>query len=166
MVYKDNIKKRNNTNYSRELLVSKLDLSLHLAASPEKLIELATDYEKLSSYLPRQLKNVRIIEKKNNETITQETLTFKTIIKNEIDQQTKHTIENNTLKSEILSGPAKGTCVNMTFDKDVEGTLVLVIVDLKLSFKAKFLQPLIKKVYKSMLIGVLYKMNNIVMGIK
>ena len=146
--------------------MSKLNLSLHLAAPPEKLIELATDYEKFSSYLPRQLKNVKIIEKNNNETITQETLTFKTIIKNEIDQKTKHTIENNTIKSEILSGPAKGTLVDITYNKEVEGTLVLINVDLKLSLKAKFLQPLIKKAYKIMLIGVLYKMNNIAMEIK
>lgn len=143
--------------------MSTLDLSLHLAAPPEKLMELAIDYEKLSTYLPRQLKNVEIIEKNDNETITQEILTFKTIIKNEIEQKTKHSVENNTIKSEILSGPAKGTTVNITYDKEDEGTLVFIKFNLKLSLKAKFLQPLIKKVYKSMLTGVLYKMNNVIM---
>lgn len=146
--------------------MAKLDLSLHLDAPAEKLIDLATDYEKLSDYLPRQLKNIKIIEKKNNETITQETLTFKTIIKNEIEQKTKHALENNIIKSEILSGPAKGTLVTTTYENEEKGTLVLINVDLKLSFKAKFLQPLIKKAYKSMLIGVLYKMNNDILEIK
>lgn len=143
--------------------MAKLEFSINLPSQPEKLLQLAMDYEKLSSYLPRQLTNVKITEKRDNETITEETLTFKTIIKNNIEQKSKHSVLGNRIITEIIDGPAKGTVMETVYDKIDSGTKVTVTVDLKLTLKAKFLQPIIKKLYKSILTGILYKMNNIIM---
>jgi hypothetical protein len=141
-------------------LLALLEFVLHLSAPSEKLIELATDYAGLSRYLPNQLKSIRIIEKNNNETITQEELVFSTIIKNKIIQQTKHSkLSKTELKSEIILGPATGSTILVTFSKLNEGTNVSISANLKLSLKAKFLSPIIKKLYKTVMTGILYKMN-------
>ena len=97
-------------------MLALLEFVLHLSAPSEKLIELATDYAGLSRYLPNQLKSIRIIEKNNNETITQEELVFSTIIKNKIIQQSKHSkLSKTELKSEIILGPATGSTILVTF---------------------------------------------------
>lgn len=145
--------------------MSRLEFTMRLPAPAERLLQLATDYEKLSTYLPLQLKDVRVIEKTHNETITEETLTFKTLIKNNIKQKSKHTIFNNKIITEIIDGPAKGTKMESVYDKDGEGTRISVVVELKLSLKAKFLQPIIKKLYKTILTAVLYKMNTVAMQV-
>lgn len=141
-------------------LLGSLEFTLNLSGSSEKLIELATNYSELSRYLPDQLKSIKIIEKNNDETITEEELVFSSIIKNKIVQQTKHSkISKNKLKSQIISGPASGSVIIVDFSKVNEGTQVSVNLDLNLSLKAKFLSPLIKKLYKTVMSGILYKMN-------
>jgi len=140
-----------------------MNFSINLPAPSEKLLLLATDYEKLQTYLPRQIKSIKIIDKKDSETITEEILVFKTIVKNEIVQQTKHVLIDNSIQSEILLGPAKGTKIQTRYEKISTGTKITIDIDLKLSLKAIFLKPIIKKVYVSMLTGVLYKMNNIIL---
>ena len=147
--------------------MSKLQFSLNLTASPNNLLKLATDYERFPQFLPDQLKSVRIIEKTDNETITEETLIFSSLVKNQIIQTTRHKqISQNVLLSEIISGPAKGTTMTTTFAKIDTGTKVDVEVDLKLSLKAKFLSPIIKRLYKTVLLGILYKMNGIAIEMK
>ncbi len=137
-----------------------LEFVLQLSAPSEKLIELASNYEGLSRYLPDQLKSIKIVEKNNDETITEEELVFSSIIKNKIIQQTKHSkLSKNQLKSEIISGPATGSVILVTFSKLNEGTTVSITANLKLSLKAKFLSPIIKKLYKTVMSGILYKMN-------
>ena len=87
-------------------------------------------------------------------------MVFSSIIKNKIVQQTKHSkISKNKLKSQIISGPASGSVIIVDFSKVNEGTQVSVNLDLNLSLKAKFLSPLIKKLYKTVMSGILYKMN-------
>jgi len=142
------------------LLLASLEFTLNLSGSSEKLIEIASNYDQLSKYLPNQLKSIKIIEKNDHDTITEEELVFSSIIKNKIIQQTRHSkVSNNKLKSEIISGPANGSVVIVNFSKIDEGTQVFVTIDLKLSLKAKFLSPLIKKLYKTIMSGILYKMN-------
>ena len=137
-----------------------LEFSLSLSGPYKKLVELATDYENLPRYLPDQLKSLKIIDRNENETTTEEELVFSSIIKNKVVQQTRHSkISSNKLKSEIISGPANGTVILVEFSQIDTGTYVSVSVDLKLSLKAKFLSPLIKKLYKTVMSGVLYKMN-------
>lgn len=144
--------------------MSILEFSIVLPASPEKLIQLATDYESLPKYLPAQLKSVKIINQDDNKTVTEETLVFSTIFKNEFSQQTLNTIlPNNELFTEIISGPAKGTTIQTIFKNVSDGTEIHASITLKLSLKAKILSPIIKKWYKRVLMGVLYKMNNTIL---
>ncbi len=124
-------------------------------------MELSEDFENLPKYLPDQLKSVRILEQKDNETRTEEIIVFSTIIKKEIIQETIHKKkEDDELITEIISGPAKGTTINVKFLKKDSGTNISFNIDLKLQLKAKILQPLIKKYYKVILTSVLYRMNN------
>jgi len=139
----------------------KLQFSLDLPSSPDSLIKIATDYENLPTLLPDQLKSVKILEQTNEQTITEETLFFSTISKTKIRQRSLHkNISNNELKTEIIAGPAKGTVVNVKYDKIDTGTRIIVDVDLKLALKYKMITPIIKKWYKRLLTALLYKMNN------
>ena len=141
-----------------------MDFSLNLPSPKNKLIDLATKYDDYSKYLPDQIKSVDIIEKTSSYTITEETLHLSSVISKSFIQQTKHyTLQNDILKSEILSGPAKGSIIEITFSEIDVGTSVHANIDVKLGLKYKFLLPLIKKSYKTFLMGILYKMHAIAM---
>ena len=140
-----------------------LEFSIDLPSQPSKLMELSEDYENLPKYLPDQLKSVKIIEKNETETKTEETIVFSTLLKKKIIQQANHTKnDNNQLTTEIISGPAKGTKIITLFEKNDSGSRVSFQLDLKLDFKAKILRPIITKYYKMVLTSVLYKMNNLI----
>ena len=140
-----------------------LEFSIDLPSQPSKLMKLSEDYENLPKYLPDQLKSVRIIEKNETETITEETIVFITLLKRNIVQQASHIKNNdNQLITEIISGPAKGTKIITLFEKNNSGSRVSFQLDLKLDFKAKILRPIITKYYKMVLTSVLYKMNNLI----
>ena len=140
-----------------------LEFSLDLPAQPNQLMKLTEDYENLPKYLPDQLKSVRIIEKNETETKTEETIVFSTLIKKEIIQQALHKkISDNKLNTEIISGPAKGTMIYTIFETNNSGSKIIIETDLKLILKAKILLPLIKKFYKTVLTAVFYKMNNMI----
>ena len=57
-----------------------LTFSINVPAETNKLIKIAEDFENLPSFLPDQLKSVKILEKKDGEIKTEETLLFSTII--------------------------------------------------------------------------------------
>ena len=76
----------------------KIDWVMNLPASPEKLFEIATDYENYINYLPQQIKKITIIEVKENETTTEETLTFMTILKKEITTRQETQENGSTIK--------------------------------------------------------------------
>ena len=140
-----------------------LEFSIDLPSQPSKLMKLSEDYENLTKYLPDQLKSVKIIEKNETETKTEETIVFSTLLKKKIIQQANHTKnDNNQLTTEIISGPAKGTKIITLFEKNNSGSRVSFQLDLKLDFKAKILRPIITKYYKMVLTSVLYKMNNLI----
>ena len=140
-----------------------LEFSLDLPAQPNQLMKLTEDYENLPKYLPDQLKSVKIIEKNETETKTEETIVFSTLIKKEIIQQALHKkISDNKLNTEIISGPAKGTMIYTIFETNNSGSKIIIETDLKLILKAKILLPLIKKFYKTALTAVFYKMNNMI----
>ena len=141
-----------------------MDFSLTLTSPKNKLIELATDYLEFPKYLPHQIKSLKIIDKTELYTITEETLHFSTIISKLFIQQTKHYApHNDTLKSEILSGPAKGSVIKIIFSDIETGTSISVKIDINLELKYKFLLPFIKKSYKTFLMGILYKMHALAM---
>ena len=109
-------------------------------------------------------RRVLIIEKNEDGITTEEIVVLKTILKKEISQQALHKkINANTLVTDILSGPAKGSIINVNFENVENGTKVTISIDLKLELKAKILEPLIKKWYKVVLTAVLYKMNTQIM---
>ena len=142
--------------------MSKLSFTLNLPSLPEKLIELASDYEKFVNYLPDQIKSVKIVEKNNDETITEEILVFSSYIKTEITQKALHKkTKPNELYTEIISGPFIGSSLTARFDKTDSGTKVTIDVNLKIPLKYKLATVVIKKYYKIFLTSVLYKMNNV-----
>ena len=143
--------------------MANLEFSLDLPVQPGQLMKLFEDYENLPKYLPDQLKSVKIIEKNETVTKTEETVVFSTLIKKVIIQQALHRkISDNKLNTEIISGPAKGTMIYIIFETNNSGSKVIIKINLKLVLKAKILLPLIKKFYKIAITSVLYKMNNMI----
>ena len=139
-----------------------IDFSINLTSQKQKLIELATDYMEFPKYLPDQIKSVKILEKTETYTITEETLHLSTVISKSFTQQTKHyVLVDNLLKSEILSGPIKGSTIEAEYLEIENGTNVITRINVKLGLKYKFLLPLIKKSYKTFLMAILYKMHYI-----
>jgi len=137
-----------------------LEFSLNLPASSSDLIKTATDYENFKKFLPSQIRNIEILEKNDGKIITQETLFFRSVIKKQFIQKTMHQpIQNNELVSQIIDGPAKNTRIKIIFNQLENGTAVIGEIDLKLSLKYKLFLPLIKKIYKNMIIGMMYKIN-------
>ena len=139
-----------------------IDFSINLTSQKQKLIELATDYTEFPKYLPDQIKSVKILEKTETYTITEETLHLSSVISKSFTQQTKHyVLVDNLLKSEILSGPVKGSTIEAEYLEIENGTKVITRINVKLGLKYKFLLPLIKKSYKTFLMAILYKMHYI-----
>jgi len=131
-----------------------------LPAKIEKFIEFSKDYQSFSEYLPQQLKKITILEKNDRGIVTEETLVFSSVIKKEINQQSLHYEKSkNTLITEIITGPAKGSIIDIYFSPDEIGTKIDVKISLKLSLKYKILQLMIVKWYKMILQGILLKMN-------
>ena len=66
-------------------------------------------------------------------------------------------VSDKELMTEILEGPAKGSIIKIICDKNDQGSQIEFDANLKLSLKAKFLAPLIKKLYKRYLTAVIFK---------
>ena len=119
-----------------------------------------TDFEYYQKFFPRQLKEIKIIDRQNNVIITQESITFTSLLKSSFVQKSLHKLTSDKeLLTEIIEGPAKGSILNVKCIKNDQGSEVKFDADLKLSLKAKFLGPFIKKLYKRYLIAVIYKIN-------
>lgn len=136
---------------------------MNMESSVEEVFKKLIDFESMPDLLPRQLKNVEIISKKLDQIVTRETLVFKTIVKNEIVQESSHEIGDNKIKTVITSGPAKDSVINMKLEKRDSGSTIIINIDLKLSLKARILLPIIKKAYQSLLTGILYKIDALIM---
>tara|TARA_B110001454_G_C12489636_1_gene337876 strand:- start:171 stop:629 length:459 start_codon:yes stop_codon:yes gene_type:complete len=140
--------------------MTSLDFSMVLPGNIEKFVAFSKDYESFTQYLPQQLKEITITEKTNKGIITDEILVFSTIIKKEIKQKSIHYEKSkNNLITEILTGPAKGSIIDITFSSDKNGTKIEVKISLKISLKYKILQSIIIKWYKLILQAILLKMN-------
>jgi hypothetical protein len=141
--------------------MSKLQFKTSSTLNSKTLIEHIMDFEYYSKYFPLQIKEVKIIEKKEKEIITEEKIVFKTLVKNVIEQKSLHKkISENELITEIFEGPAKGTIVNMFCNDVSSGSEITINVDLKLSLKATFLKPFIKKFYQKYLTALILKITN------
>jgi hypothetical protein len=140
-----------------------MEFSMNMEANVEEIFKKLIDFESMPKLLPRQLKNVEIISEKENQILTRETLVFKTIVKNEITQESSHEIGINEIKTTITTGPAKNSIITMKLTKKDLGSNVTINIDLKLSLKARILLPVVKKAYSSLLTGVLYKIDTLIM---
>jgi ribosome-associated toxin RatA of RatAB toxin-antitoxin module len=135
-----------------------LQFSINSSIDPEKLLSFITDFERYQTFFPNQIKEVKILERQNNEIITEEIIIFSTLIKHPFVQKSRHKIiSDKELFTEILEGPAKGSTVKIICSKNNQGSEAKFDADLKLSLKAKFLAPFIKKLYKRYLTAIIFK---------
>ena len=135
-----------------------LQFIMDSSLEPEKLMNYIIDFESYKNFFPDQIKEVKILNKENNEIITEETIIFSTLIKKPFVQKSLHKIiSDKELSTEILEGPAKGSVIKITCTKNDKGSQVEFDAGLKLSLKAKFLSPLIKNFYKRYLTAVIFK---------
>ncbi|RZD44470.1 MAG: hypothetical protein CXT78_06510 [Thaumarchaeota archaeon] len=146
--------------------MANLEFTLTLASNPKELIAHSMDYESYVNYLPDHIKNITIIEKTSEEIITEEILEFHTIITKKIVQRSSHKRKDNVLFTEIISGPFKNSSVKVKFDAHNSGTVVTLIGNLQIPLKYKILSIAIKKMYKLVLRGILYKINNEIVNSK
>ena len=127
---------------------------------PEKLMSYITNFEYYQKFFPNQIKEVKILDRQNNEITTEETIIFSTLIKYAFVQKSHHKLmSDKELFTEIIEGPAKGSIIKIICTKNDQGSQIKFDLDLKLSFKAKFLKPFIKKLYKRYLIAIVYKIS-------
>ena len=142
--------------------MTNLQFSINSTVEPKKLMSFITDFKYYQKFFPNQIKEVKILERQNNEIITEETIIFSTLIKSPFVQKSRHKIiSDKELFTEILDGPAKGSTVKIICDKNDQGSQIKFDANLKLSLKAKFLSPLIKKLYKRYLTAIIYKISEL-----
>ena len=135
-----------------------LQFIMDSSVEPEKLMNYIIDFESYKNFFPDQIKEVKILNKENNEIITEETIIFSTLIKKPFVQKSLHKIiSDKELSTEILEGPAKGSVIKITCTKNDKGSQIEFDAELKLSLKAKFLSPLIKMFYKRYLTAIIFK---------
>ncbi len=135
-----------------------LQFSINSTLEPEKLMMYIIDFESYKNFFPDQIKEVKILDRQNNEITTEETIRFSTLIKRPFVQKSRHKIiSDKELFTEIFEGPAKGSMVKIACSKNDQGCRAEFDAKLKLSLKAKFLSPLIKKFYKRYLTAIVYK---------
>ena len=114
----------------------------------ESLLAKLMDFESHTKFMPTQLKSVKILKNDDDGITTEETISFKSIVKKTFIQQTLHKQSGNSLNSKIISGPAKNTKIFIRFEESEGEIRILVDVNLKLSLSVRILEPLVKKYYK------------------
>ena len=139
-----------------------VDFSTDIPIKIDTLFQILTDYTKLKELIPSQVKECKILQKTNEETITEELLTFNTYFKKQkIIQRTSHKIfEPYTILNSTIDGPFKGSTLEIILEEKDEGTKVNLKGKCKVSLKYRILSPVIKKYYKMACVSLLYKINN------
>jgi len=137
-----------------------MDCSFELDCSEKKFFKILTDYENLSKYLPRQLQKIEILDEHDNYTTIQATVFVRSMIKKAFSQKIRiEKKSENNLSVEILDGFTKGSHVTISIQIQKEKTLCVVNLDIKLSLKTVILYPIIKREYKSFLLGTFTKIS-------
>ena len=140
--------------------MANLQFQTNSPVESEKLMSYITDFESYQKFFPHQIKSIKILDRQDNEITTEETIIFSTLIKSAFTQKSHHKLmSDEELFTEIIEGPAKGSMIKIVCTKDDQGSQIKFDVDLKLSLKAKFLKPFIKKLYKRYLIAIVYKIS-------
>ena len=138
--------------------MANLQFQTNSPVESEKLMSYITDFESYQKFFPHQIKSIKILDRQDNEITTEETIIFSTLIKSAFTQKSHHKlVSDKELFTEIIEGPAKGSMIKIVCTKDDQGSQIKFDVDLKLSLKAKFLKPFIKKLYKRYLTAIIYK---------
>ena len=138
-----------------------LQFSTNSHLKPEKLMSFIIDFEYYKKFFPGQIKDIKILDRQNNAIITQESIIFTSLLKSSFVQKSCHKlISDKELLTEIIEGPAKGSVINVKCVENDQGSEVKFDADLKLSLKAKFLRPFIKKFYTRYLTAIIYKINS------
>ena len=137
-----------------------LNYSFELDCDERIFFKILTDYKNLPKYLPRQLKKIEILDEHDSHTTIEATASFKTLIKKEFSQKIRiEKKSENNLSVEILDGFTKGSHVTISIQIQKEKTLCVVNLDIKLSLKTVILYPIIKREYKSFLLGAFTKIS-------
>ena len=138
-----------------------LQFSTNSHLKPEKLMSFIIDFEYYKNFFPGQLKEIKILDRQNNEITTEESVIFTSLLKSSFVQKSCHKlISDKELLTEIIEGPAKGSVINVKCIENDQGSEVKFDADLKLSLKAKFLRPFIKKFFTRYLTAIIYKINS------
>ena len=75
--------------------MANLQFTMNSTLEPEKLMGFITDFESYQSFFPDQIKEVKILERQNDEIFTEETIVFSTLIKRQ-DNIRQRIIHANT----------------------------------------------------------------------
>ena len=138
----------------------KIEHSFELDCDEKKLLKILTDYNNLSSYLPRKLQNLEILEEHDDSIMLNVTILLRTLIKKEFSQKIKiEKKSENDLFIEILDGFAKDTNISIFISKQKDKVLCKVNSDVKLSLKTVILLPIIKREYNSFVSGIFRKIS-------
>ena len=141
--------------------MTNLQVSIKSHLKPEKLMSFIIDFEYYKKFFPSQIKDIKILDRQNNAIITQENILFTSLLKSSFVQKSRHKlVSDKELLTEIIEGPAKGSVINVKCVENDQGSEVKFDADLKLSLKAKFLRPFIKKFYTRYLTAIIYKINS------
>ena len=141
--------------------MTNLQVSIKSHLKPEKLMSFIIDFEYYKKFFPGQIKDIKILDRQNNAIITQENILFTSLLKSSFVQKSRHKlVSDKELLTEIIEGPAKGSVINVKCVENDQGSEVKFDADLKLSLKAKFLRPFIKKFYTRYLTAIIYKINS------
>ena len=141
--------------------MTNLQVSIKSHLKPEKLMSFIIDFEYYKKFFPSQIKDIKILDRQNNAIITQESIIFTSLLKSSFVQKSRHKlVSDKELLTEIIEGPAKGSVINVKCVENDQGSEVKFDADLKLSLKAKFLRPFIKKFYTRYLTAIIYKINS------
>ena len=140
--------------------MANLQFSIKSHLKPEKLMSFIIDFEYYKNFFPGQLKEIKILDRQNNEITTEESVIFTSLLKSSFVQKSCHKlISDKELLTEIIEGPAKGSVIKVICIENDQGSVVKFDVNLKLSLKAKLLGPFIKKLYERYITAVIYKIN-------
>jgi len=139
----------------------KIEFSINLpSSSPERLIEIATDYDNITEILSGNIQ-CKVLERNNEHTITEEIIVFSTF-NLMISQKSLHrNITKTKIETKIISGPLKGSLIHLMFEKTDSGTKVNINADLKLSLKYKISYFLLVKKYKTLTTKLIRRMNDL-----
>tara|TARA_Y100001936_G_scaffold108493_1_gene106594 strand:- start:2780 stop:3220 length:441 start_codon:yes stop_codon:yes gene_type:complete len=138
------------------------DHSLKLPINIKKLFEILTDFTLIKELAPDQVRECKVIQENNEETITEETLVFNTYFKKQkINQKTSHTIvPPYTIINKTIDGPFKDSILRITLEDENETTNIILNGKFKIPLKYSVLSPIIKKYYKMYSVSLFYKINN------